>query len=153
MLYRLAKHTLISAIFVAVPTVWAASLSLGGSASVGASAGVSGGTSSGGSSGSGSTAGKIDAGGSAAVQTSGSANGSKDGAWQLASDASLKGKVEAMLHADRDLSGRSIQVKSEHGVVVLAGAVANAAESDRAASLASSVQGVVSVRNELKVSS
>lgn len=149
---RLAKQMLISALFVAVPTVWAASLSLGGSASVGASAGVSGSTSSGGSSGSGSTAGKIDAGGSAAIQTS-STNSSKDGAWQLASDASLQGKVEAMLHADRDLSGRSIQVKSEHGVVVLAGAVANAAESDRAASLASSVQGVVSVRNELKVSS
>lgn len=149
---RLAKQMLISALFVAVPTVWAASLSLGGSASVGASAGVSGSTSSGGSFGSGSTAGKIDAGGSAAIQTS-STNSSKDGAWQLASDASLQGKVEAMLHADRDLSGRSIQVKSEHGVVVLAGAVANAAESDRAASLASSVQGVVSVRNELKVSS
>ena len=67
-------------------------------------------------------------------------------------DSSIKTKVKAKLAADVRLSTlTNIEVNSTNGVVTLAGQVHNADERRMAAEVARSVEGVVSVNNELQV--
>lgn len=72
---------------------------------------------------------------------------------QYIDDTTLTTKVKAALLADKAVSGLSIQVTTTQGVVVLTGDVASDTERMRAAELASAVQGVKAVKNELKIKS
>lgn len=67
------------------------------------------------------------------------------------SDAILTGKVKASLVADKDLSAMDINVDTEKGVVMLNGFVASKAEVAKAEKVAKGVEGVTSVKNNLKV--
>lgn len=72
---------------------------------------------------------------------------------QFIDDTTLTTKVKAALLADKAVSGLSIQVTTTQGVVVLTGDVASDTERKHAGDLASSVQGVKAVKNELKIKS
>ncbi|TFW28726.1 BON domain-containing protein [Massilia arenosa] len=63
-----------------------------------------------------------------------------------ADDAALNAKVKAALADLKDVT-----VSSTQGEVVLAGSVASSGDADRALQLASAVEGVKKVKNELKV--
>ncbi|OON60909.1 hypothetical protein B0920_18385 [Massilia sp. KIM] len=67
------------------------------------------------------------------------------------SDAALTGKVKASLVADKDLSAMDINVDTEKGVVMLNGFVPSKAEAAKAEKVAKGVEGVTSVKNNLKV--
>ncbi len=67
-----------------------------------------------------------------------------------ASDASLQSRLKATLENYESLSNIVISVHG--GVVLLAGEVPSAAERERAVSLAGRIEGVVDVRNELRIS-
>ena len=69
-----------------------------------------------------------------------------------ADDSAIKTKVKAKLAADVRLSTlTNIEVNSTNGVVTLAGQVHNPDERRLAGEVARSVEGVVSVNNELQV--
>ncbi|WP_352432699.1 BON domain-containing protein [Pyrinomonas sp.] len=71
---------------------------------------------------------------------------------QGAQDAYIWGKVRAALLAANDLRDSTINVDVENEVVTLRGTVANADQRRRAEEVAKGIEGVKSVRNELKVS-
>lgn len=66
-------------------------------------------------------------------------------------DAALVAAVEGKLAADNDTSGLNIDVDVQDGVVTLSGTVRTAAARTQAGEVARSVDGVKSVRNELRV--
>jgi hyperosmotically inducible protein len=66
-------------------------------------------------------------------------------------DASITTAVNAALARDAELSALHINVDTDSGRVVLKGTAPNDTARDRAASLASSVSGVLSVDNQLNV--
>ena len=66
-------------------------------------------------------------------------------------DAAIVAAVEGKLAADPDVSSANIDVDVQDGVVTLSGTVKSAANRAKAESVAKSVSGVKSVRNELKV--
>ncbi len=70
----------------------------------------------------------------------------------VASDAAITAKVKTQLIKDRDVSAMNINVDTDNGVVTLRGNAKSRMEADKAASLARSVDGVKSVKNELMVS-
>ncbi|MCD2515495.1 BON domain-containing protein [Massilia sp. G4R7] len=67
------------------------------------------------------------------------------------SDTAITAKVKAGLAAEPDLSALAIKVETEKGVVMLSGFVASKAEADRAEKLAKGVDGVSSVKSNIKV--
>ena len=69
---------------------------------------------------------------------------------QTASDASLTAKVKTALAADELVKARNIDVDTLRGVVTLNGMVGSAAEKERAISLAKRVEGVASVKDNLR---
>ncbi len=64
-------------------------------------------------------------------------------------DAAVTAKVKAALVEDKAVSAAHISVTTDKGTVKLSGLVDNQAEIDRAAQLASQVQGVKAVRNNI----
>ena len=67
-------------------------------------------------------------------------------------DAAIAARVNAAMMSDAQLSGSRIEVSVQQGAVTLRGSVPDALAIARAAELASGVEGVTSVVNELKVS-
>jgi hyperosmotically inducible periplasmic protein len=66
-------------------------------------------------------------------------------------DATLTAKVKTALIADPNVKALAIDVETKDGVVTLHGTTDNMANRDRASQIASSVEGVRSVLNNLKV--
>jgi hypothetical protein len=67
-----------------------------------------------------------------------------------ANDALLITEVKTALADDGVADGHAVVVDCDHGVVHLAGVVASAADAQHAVAVASNVDGVVAVRNDLK---
>lgn len=63
----------------------------------------------------------------------------------IADDVGIVEKIRTALREDTELAGNPIRVSSSHGMVVLAGTVADAAQVERAVDLALRVPGVMSV--------
>jgi hyperosmotically inducible periplasmic protein len=68
-------------------------------------------------------------------------------------DATITASVNAKLAGDKDLSALRINVDTVDGRVALRGSAPNASARDRATQLASSVDGVRSVENQLVIAS
>jgi hyperosmotically inducible periplasmic protein len=66
-------------------------------------------------------------------------------------DTVITTKVKTALLADSDIKGLDVNVATSKGVVTLNGAVNNQAQIDRAAKIASGVEGVGSVANNLTI--
>lgn len=69
----------------------------------------------------------------------------------LAGDALITGKVKAVLLADDVVAGTEVGVETDNGVVHLSGEVESAEQAEQAALLAGQVEGVSTVKNDLKV--
>src|SRR5262245_27071031 len=74
-----------------------------------------------------------------------------EGTGKVVEDASVTAKVKAILVADPNLKARSIDVDTTGGVVTLKGTTENVEQKQLAEQLATAVEGVRSVRNELVV--
>lgn len=72
---------------------------------------------------------------------------------QKIDDTVITSKVKAALLGDPDVSGTAVKVETLRGEVMLSGFVKSAAQSRRAADLASRVDGVSRVINNIVVSS
>lgn len=70
---------------------------------------------------------------------------------QTISDATINSKVKAALAADELVKVRNINVDTLRGIVQLNGTVGSAAEKNQAIALARKVDGVVEVKDNLKV--
>lgn len=70
---------------------------------------------------------------------------------QYIDDSAISNKVRAQLVDDKELNVFQIDVTTHNGVVQLSGVVNTAAAKSRASSVASSVDGVKDVRNDLVV--
>ena len=68
-----------------------------------------------------------------------------------AGDTATTSEVKAKLLADDVVPSRHIKVETTDGVVQLSGDVSSAAQSERAESIAKAVDGVKSVKNDIKV--
>ncbi|SQA97578.1 Osmotically-inducible protein Y precursor [Cedecea neteri] len=68
-----------------------------------------------------------------------------------AGDAATTSEIKAKLLADSIVPSRHIKVETTDGVVQLSGEVKSAAQSEKAESIAKAVEGVKSVKNDLKV--
>lgn len=68
-------------------------------------------------------------------------------------DSTITNDVKTALANDKELPSPNVDVSTKQGVVTLTGAVTNAEERARAGQLASSVNGVVNVRNNLQLKS
>ncbi len=68
-------------------------------------------------------------------------------------DAALTTKVKAALVADKEVSALAVNVETFRGVVQLSGFADNQKEIDRAVSVTKDVQGVKSVKNDLRIKS
>ena len=67
-----------------------------------------------------------------------------------AGDTATTSEVKAKLLADDIVPSRHVKVETTDGVVQLSGTVESQAQSDRAESIAKAVDGVKSVKNDLK---
>jgi hyperosmotically inducible protein len=68
-----------------------------------------------------------------------------------AGDTATTSEIKAKMLADDGLPSRNVKVKTTDGVVQLTGNVETQAQADRAESIAKAVEGVKSVKNDLKV--
>lgn len=68
-----------------------------------------------------------------------------------AGDAVTTSEIKAKLLADDIVPSRNVKVETTEGVVQLSGSVKNQAQSDRAESIAKAIDGVKSVKNDLRV--
>ncbi len=76
---------------------------------------------------------------------------STDTTGQYLDDAAITTKVKAAFAEDKSVKGRSISVRTDHGVVDLTGTVNSKDESDRATELATNVKSVRAVHNNLMI--
>ena len=67
-----------------------------------------------------------------------------------AGDTAITSEVKAKLLADDIVPSRKVKVETPEGVVQLSGSVDSQAQSDRAESIAKAIDGVKSVKNDLK---
>ena len=67
-----------------------------------------------------------------------------------AGDTAITSEVKAKLLADDIVPSRKVKVETTEGVVQLSGTVDSQAQSDRAESIAKAIDGVKSVKNDLK---
>ena len=67
-----------------------------------------------------------------------------------AGDTAITSEVKAKLLADDIVQSRKVKVETTDGVVQLSGTVESQAQSDRAESIAKAIDGVKSVKNDLK---
>jgi osmotically-inducible protein OsmY len=70
---------------------------------------------------------------------------------QPVSDTMITTKVKAELAKDRSTQAKDIHVTTKNGVVMLDGAVGSRAEKEKAETDAKTINGVVSVQNNLRV--
>jgi osmotically-inducible protein OsmY len=96
-----------------------------------------------------STSAKAGAAGTTA-STGTSASTSRDGG---SPDGLITTKIKAEYAKDKAVSATNIHVDTNKGVVTLTGAAKSKAEADKAVTLAKSVKGVTSVKNDIKVES
>lgn len=68
-----------------------------------------------------------------------------------AGDTVTTSEIKAKLLADDIVPSRNVKVETTEGVVQLSGTVKNQAQSERAESIAKAIEGVKSVKNDLKV--
>ncbi|HAT1570131.1 TPA: molecular chaperone OsmY [Kluyvera cryocrescens] len=68
-----------------------------------------------------------------------------------AGDTATTSEVKAKLLADDIVPSRNVKVETTDGIVQLSGTVKSQAQSDRAESIAKAVDGVKSVKNDLKI--
>jgi len=66
-------------------------------------------------------------------------------------DAGITTSVKSRFFEDKDVAGSSISVETLNGTVLLSGFAKNSLERNKAESIARSVKGVTSVRNEIAV--
>ncbi|HEX4499637.1 MAG TPA: molecular chaperone OsmY [Scandinavium sp.] len=78
-------------------------------------------------------------------------DGKSDGVQGYAGDTATTSEIKAKLLADDIVPSRKVKVETTDGVVQLSGTVDSSAQSDRAESIAKAVDGVKSVKNDLKV--
>ncbi len=79
-------------------------------------------------------------------------SGSKtDSAKGYAGDAATTSEIKAKFLADDIVPSRKVKVETTDGVVQLSGTVESKAQSERAESIAKAIDGVKSVKNDLKV--
>ena len=81
----------------------------------------------------------------------GNASGEPRGPVQTTADAAITAKVKTSLAADDLVKARNIDVDTVRGVVQLNGTVDSVAEKQRALSVARNVQGVLEVKDNLRV--
>ena len=67
-------------------------------------------------------------------------------------DSVITSKVKAKFVKDKQIRGDNIEIKTVNGVVELAGSAKSKAHASRAVSLARSVKGVKSVKNDIQIS-
>lgn len=70
---------------------------------------------------------------------------------QPVEDSVITTKLKALFVQDKDVSFRTIEVKTVNGVVHLGGTAKSKQESDKAVSMARDIQGVKSVKNDIRV--
>lgn len=70
---------------------------------------------------------------------------------EFVDDAWITTKVKASFAEDKDVAATSINVETLNGTVLLSGFAKNSLEREKAESIARSVKGVRSVRNEIVV--
>lgn len=71
---------------------------------------------------------------------------------EFVKDSVITTKIKAKMAKDKQVKATRIKVDTDsNGVVQLSGYAGSQAEADKAVSIAQSVKGVVSVRNEIKV--
>lgn len=78
-------------------------------------------------------------------------DGKEQSAKGYAGDAATTSEIKAKLLADDIVPSRHVKVETTDGVVQLSGEVESKAQSDRAESIAKAIDGVKSVKNDLKV--
>ncbi|MEB6379805.1 molecular chaperone OsmY [Leclercia adecarboxylata] len=78
-------------------------------------------------------------------------DGKEQSAKGYAGDAATTSEIKAKLLADDIVPSRKVKVETTDGVVQLSGTVESEAQSDRAESIAKAIDGVKSVKNDLKV--
>ena len=78
-------------------------------------------------------------------------DGKEQSAKGYAGDAATTSEIKAKLLADDIVPSRNVKVETTDGVVQLSGEVESKAQSDRAESIAKAIDGVNSVKNDLKV--
>lgn len=66
-------------------------------------------------------------------------------------DTGITTTVKSRFYEDKDVAGSSISVETLNGTVLLSGFAKSALERNKAESIARSVKGVTSVRNEIAV--
>jgi hyperosmotically inducible periplasmic protein len=70
---------------------------------------------------------------------------------EAVTDATITTKIKTAFAKDKDVSAIKINVDTDKGVVKLSGKVNSKEEAEKAATIAQSVEGVVSVSNTLEV--
>jgi len=75
----------------------------------------------------------------------------QEGTGQYVDDSVVTGKVKAAILNEPSLSSAEINVETFKGVVQLSGFVNSKADIDKAMSVARSVKGVVSVKNDMRL--
>ncbi len=78
-------------------------------------------------------------------------DGKEQSAKGYAGDTATTSEIKAKLLADDIVPSRHVKVETTDGVVQLSGEVESKAQSDRAESIAKAIDGVKSVKNDLKV--
>jgi hyperosmotically inducible periplasmic protein len=73
------------------------------------------------------------------------------GSDQPVSDSVITTKVKALYAKDKDVSFRTVEVKTVNGVVHLSGTAKSKQEADKAVSIARDCEGVKSVKNDIRV--
>lgn len=92
-----------------------------------------------------------DATASAAGSAANSAERAMDNAGKAIDDAGITAKVKSSMLADDQVKGLQINVDTSNGTVTLTGSAQTAAEKQRAEQLATGVEGVRSVQNNITV--
>lgn len=75
----------------------------------------------------------------------------REGTGQYVDDSVITSKVKAAILAEPTLSSTEINVETFKGVVQLSGFVSSSADISKAVSVAGSVSGVVSVKNDMRL--
>jgi len=75
----------------------------------------------------------------------------QEGTGQYVDDSVVTGKVKTAILSEPSLSSAEINVETFKGVVQLSGFVSSKAQIDKAMSVARSVGGVVSVKNDMRL--
>ena len=72
---------------------------------------------------------------------------------EVIEDSAITSKIKAKFAKDKQVSAMKIKVHTDKGVVSLSGNAKSQKEADKAASIAQSTKGVVSVKNDIEVGS